>query len=179
MSCYTSIPSDAVANVQAYSRINGRQRDDGHIARTPEELVTLVLSHAPADSVRVHVDTEFANRWREEREIEWLRTAPDRVFLYVAKVDTTEETYQDALAKGWTPETTKRENWASHRWEIRTWLGTRVSDGRALIGSRRSIGFGYHSYRRAVDCRIFGVRYVGWYMESSGDYCRLRKSKVQ
>lgn len=32
---------------------------------------------------------------------------------------------------------------------------------------------------QAVTCRIFGVLYHGWYMESSGDYCRLKKAKKQ
>ena len=61
---------------------------------------------------------------------------------------------------------------------IHTFLGTPVAT-HIVIGRKRHMGFGFKSYRRAVDCRIFGTRYVGWFMESSGDYCKLRKAKVQ
>lgn len=126
------------------------------------------------------VSTDVRNRITEARQIEWLKTAPDRVFLYVSQVDTTEQTYQSALAKGWTSETTDRKNWQSHRWEIKTWMGTSVAT-HVYIGRKVNVGgiAGRHAFKRSVDCRIFGVRYVGWYYESAGDYCRLRKAKRQ
>lgn len=120
------------------------------------------------------------NRETELKEIEWLKSAPEKVFLYVKDTDTTEESYQKALAHGWTSETTKREAWATHKWEIATWLGTVVSS-KAYVGRRVQIGgiAGPHAFKRSVDCIIFGVRYTGWYWESAGDYCRLRKAKRQ
>lgn len=113
-------------------------------------------------------DSDRHNREIEAREIEWLKAAPDHVVLYMK---TPPDPQNDPRA-----------------WYVTTWLGTIVSsylDGqgfaRALVGPSRSFPcFGpFPSKRRSVDCRIFGVRYVGWYYESSGDYCRLRKSKRQ
>ena len=95
------------------------------------------------------------NREQERIEIEWLRTHPDRVFLYVKPADP------------------QRENHS-----IQTWLGTDVAT-EVKLGQKARNGFGFHSYRRSVTCLIFGVRYVGWFMQSSGDYCRLRKAKRQ
>lgn len=90
----------------------------------------------------------------EAREIASFKTGPERLFLYVKR---------DGLD-----------------YTICTWLGTVVSDrASCAVGQRVQVGFGYHTYRRSVDCVIFGTRYVGWYMESSGDYCRLRKAKRQ
>lgn len=106
-------------------------------------------------------DVDARNREIEAREIVWLRTGPDRVFLYVK-------------------EPPDRDN-DPRAWYIQTWLGTVVSDARAEVGPSRSLPcFGpFPSKRRSIVCRIFGTRYVGWYFESSGDYCRLRKSKRQ
>lgn len=99
-------------------------------------------------------DTDAHNRETERKEIEWLKTSPDKVFLYVRD------------AKDGAP------------WAITTWLGTVVGD-RAEVGARRYIGFDRWTYRRAVSARIFGVLYHGWYMESSGNYCKLRRAKRQ
>lgn len=96
-------------------------------------------------------DTVAYNLAEEAREIEWLKTAPDHVFLYVTNGE-----YPD----------------------VHTWLGQSVST-EVRIGPRAYSGFDRWTYRRAVRCRIFGVLYHGWYMESSGDYCRLRKAKRQ
>jgi hypothetical protein len=138
-------------------------------------------SNGDTPIVSTQADTDAHNRKTEQAEIAWLKTGPDKVLLYVKQTDTTEETYQDALSKGWTPETTERKNWASHRWDIQTWMGTRVSEGRAYVGRSVNVGgiAGYHARKRSVDCRIFSVRYVGWYYETAGDYCRLRKAKRQ
>lgn len=92
-----------------------------------------------------------------DAEIEWLRTAPANVFLYV---------------------TTRTSD--LHLWHVTTWLGTDIAT-EVLIGGKCHTGgiAGRNSFKRSVDCRIFGVRYVGWFYESAGDYCRLRKAKRQ
>lgn len=108
----------------------------------------------PASDVAEH------NKELEAAEIAWLKTGPDAAVLYVKHSKTF-----DGDTKG-------------IPFSITTWLGTQVSES-AFFGPRRHIGFGYHTYRRAVTCRIFGVLYHGWYMESSGNYCRLRKAKNQ
>lgn len=94
-------------------------------------------------------DTDAHNRALEAKEIEWLKTHPDKLFLYVSK-------------KG-------------DSWTITTWLGTVVST-QAEFSPRAYVGFGRYTYRRSVRCMIFGQRYTGWYMESSGNYCRLKRS---
>lgn len=97
------------------------------------------------------------NKTLEAQEIAWLKSGPEKVMLYVRHPE------QEA-------------------WSITTWLGTVVSDG-AVFGQRQVTGFqGYYrggSYRRSVTCRIFDVKYHGWFYESSGDYCRLKRAKVQ
>lgn len=98
-------------------------------------------------------DADAYNREVERQEIDWLKTGPDRVFLYVR--------HGQSQTSG-----------------VTTWLGTDVAT-EVQIGRRVNVGFGRHTYRRSVVCRIFGVRYVGWYLESSGSYCRLRKAKRQ
>lgn len=100
-------------------------------------------------------DVNAHNRELERAEIEHMRTHPERLFLYV-----------DNLPGSPYPKS------------ITTWLGTRVDES-ADFGRRVNVGFGFHTYRRSVDCVIFGCRYVGWYFESSGQYCRLRKAKRQ
>ena len=111
---------------------------------------------------------EARNFLMELTEIEYLKTAPEKLFLYVRE-----------------PRKDKNErpgnaHWgnAEYRYSITTWPGTVVSES-CSVGARQNVGFGFHTYRRAVDCRIFGTRYVGWYFESSGNYCRLRKAKRQ
>lgn len=101
------------------------------------------------------------NQQSEQTEIEWLRTAPDAIFLYMRQPP---DPQNDPRA-----------------WYVTTWPGTIVSDARATVGPARQFPcFGpFPSMRRSVVCRIFGVRYVGWYFESSGDYCRLKKAKRQ
>lgn len=109
-------------------------------------------------------DVDARNRDTEAQEIAWLGTHPDRVFLYVtfdAERYNAQERYYGLKPSG--------------RYILTTWLGT-VVDEFPRIGPRRSIGFG-GAYRRAITCRIYGQRYHGWYFESSGDYCRLRKGK--
>lgn len=107
------------------------------------------------DSVQDH------NRETEAKEMEWLKTGPDKVFLYVRDTDD---------PKSWT---------ASGRYPaITTWLGTVVSDYCILGDKSRFRAFGpFPSVRQSVNCRIFGIKYHGWYFTSSGDYCRLKRSK--
>lgn len=113
-------------------------------------------------------DVDAHNRELEQAEIAWLKTGPERVMLYV-KMPTPSE-YE--RANKITPLSGA---------VITTWLGTVVSDKPSCVGSYSYFpGFyGTRSKRRPVDCRIFGVRYTGWYFESSGSYCRLRKAKKQ
>lgn len=94
------------------------------------------------------------NKETERKEIEWLKTHPDKVFLYYQRE---KENQPDDL--------------------LITWLGTQVGEV-ISTGQRHYVGFG-GAYRRSIEALIYGVRYVGWYFESSGDYCRLRKAKRQ
>jgi hypothetical protein len=105
-------------------------------------------------------NVDARNRETEAKEIKWLKTAPEKVVLYV-KHGKVAPTAGDVCV-------------------VQTWLGTAIDD-RAWMGPRAYAGFGFrgHTYRRAVTCQIFGVLYHGWYMESSGDYCRLKKAKRQ
>lgn len=105
-------------------------------------------------------DVDGYNKALEEKELEWLKTAPDKVFLYVKHPDTNDPMYGD------------------RRYKVTTWLGTVVCQ-HAFVGPRRYIGFGHNTYRRAMTAIIYGVKYHGWYFESSGCYCRLKKAKRQ
>ena len=105
------------------------------------------------------------NREQEARELAMLQDHPDKVMLYCKLAPQRQD-----MAR-FTP-----TNSMTLSGSILTWSGT-VLDQRAWFGPRRYIGFGHRTYRRAVTCTLFGVRYHGWYMESSGDYCRLTKSK--
>ena len=93
------------------------------------------------------------NKQVEQDELGWLRTAPERVFLYVRTLE-------------------------YGRANIITWLGTVV--GNAELGPEREFPcFGGFSIRRSVNVCLFGSWYYGWYYQSSGDYCRLKKAKHQ
>lgn len=101
---------------------------------------------------------EARNSLIESQEIEHLKTGPEKCVLYVHKVRDIRENYT--------------------YFDIGLWNGTRIAT-HVSVGPRRNVGFGFHTYRRAVTCRIFDVLYHGWYMESSGDLVRLRKAKKQ
>ena len=105
------------------------------------------------------------NREQEARELAALQAHPDKAFLYVKL-----EYGRQDICKF---RDTNRQTLPGR---IRTWLGTEL-DARAWFGPRRYIGFGHRTYRRAVTCTLFGVAYYGWFYESSGDYCRLTRSK--
>jgi hypothetical protein len=102
------------------------------------------------------------NQKTEAAEIAWLKTGPDRLFLYVQGVDA----HTHVHGRAWT-------GYAA----ITTWPGTVLDDCAEFGPLRRFSRFGRGAERRSVRCTIFGRRYVGWYFESSGDYCRLRKAK--
>ena len=116
-------------------------------------------------------DVKAHNLEVEKQEIEWLKTGPDKVFLYVRM-----SAKDEVVGRPHLPIYVEQRGQDSP--QITTWLGTPVAT-HLYIGPRRQMGFGRHTYRRGVTCRIFGVLYHGWYMESSGDYCRLRKAKRQ
>lgn len=104
-------------------------------------------------------DTDAYNRALEEQEIAHIKTGPDRLMLYV-RMD------------------------VEYSYSIITWMGTVLSQGSNVsVGPRVQAGFqSYYkggTYRRAVSCRLFGILYHGWYMESSGDYVRLKRAKRQ
>lgn len=123
-------------------------------------------AYAPSGRVELSSGTpDERNRATEKLELAWLQTAPERVFLYVF----------DAVGKA----ATDTSIWYG-RWRIGTWLGT-LLDEHAYFGRSVPVGgiAGRYARKRSVECRIFGVRYVGWYYETAGDYCRLRKAKVQ
>jgi hypothetical protein len=113
-------------------------------------------------------DVAAHNAELERRELEWLKTGPDKVFLYVRHAGWSGPEGTDSLG-------IPRKSW-SHTCKIVTWMGT-VLDDHAWIGSQVRDNFG--GKRAAITARIFGTLYHGWYFESSGDYCRLKRAKRQ
>lgn len=112
-------------------------------------------------------EVDAYNRSVEQQELAWLQTRPAHAFLYVR------------LPGHVLPFEHCGPSIATEldRPAITTFLGTVVAS-HVHIGPRRHIGFDKWTYRRHVTCRLFGAVYHGWYMESSGDYCRLRRAKV-
>lgn len=128
---------------------------------------------ADADGVRLEAQhADEYNKAIEVQELAWIKTGPDRLMLYVKHPSPTKTVFD-------------REG----NWTVTTWLGTHV--GIAHVTQRYRMGFGFHSYRRAITARIEvlmdgeagergltkWVDYHGWYYESSGDYCRLKRAK--
>lgn len=101
-------------------------------------------------------DVETHNQRLEREQLAELQTHPERAFLYV----------KHGELSGFSSPCT-----------VTTWPGTQVGQG--TLGPRAYVGFDRWTYRRAISVRIFGTLYHGWYMESSGDYCRLKKAKRQ
>lgn len=141
--------------------------------------------------------TDEKNKQTERDEIKWLHTHPDKVFLYVHMPKTEPGQMRSwaagdgikaccRLALGLNASacpvchSTREQMQArdDRRVDIITWLGAPIAT-HVYVGPRRNVGFGYHSYRRPVSCRIGGTLYHGWYYESSGCYCRLKKAKRQ
>jgi len=115
-------------------------------------------------------DVETHNQKLEREQLEALKAHPEHVFLYV-KVTT--EGYDND------PSVRAAFRKSLIHCAVTTWMGT-VLDPHAWLGERKEIyGFGFGGYKRALSCQIFGVLYHGWYYESSGDYCRLKRAKRQ
>ena len=126
---------------------------------------------------------EAFNKQKEHQEIEWLRTGPDKVFLYVTlPKDLTHRPTCGSDSAHAQPQFATASGDVKAGLKIGTFLGTPVATN-IVIGPKVIAGFQGHfrggTYRRAVSCKIFGVQYHGWYMESSGDYCILKRAKVQ
>lgn len=117
-------------------------------------------------------DVNAHNREQERQEIVWLETHPENCTLYV---HIGQKRDPNRLGSRLTDGGLSQMN--GDDVQIQTWLGTRVAQWE-YIGPRVRVGFG-GAYRRAVTCKLFGVKYHGWFYESSGDYCRLKKSKRQ
>lgn len=131
-------------------------------------------AYSPDGLTDVKTNEAIEHNKRVDAEmIEWLKTGPDRVLLYVY---IGEKRDPNRLGSRLTNGGMSRAN--GDDIQVRTWLGTRVST-HEYIGPRVNVGFDRWTYRRSVSCRLFGVLYHGWYMESSGDYCRLKKAKRQ
>jgi hypothetical protein len=125
------------------------------------------------------LDVTEHNRETERAEIAWLQTAPDAVLLYIGQ-GILQTCCRTADTLNWLTCPichTAREDMA-RGWRVQTWLGT-VIGTHVTMGPRRTMFRAVHTYRRPMTCRLYGVQYHGWYYESSGDYCRLRKSKRQ
>lgn len=147
--------------------------------------------YTPEGKADVPGTVEDRNRETERQEIEWLKTAPARVFLYVGHDQVLRSCCRAAgkLNAVRCPVCESVITDSPRGYVITTWLGT-VLGTHVAIGQRRIMGFHAmpgrtnnpwfgKSYRRAVSCRLFGVLYHGWYFESSGSYCRLKKATVQ
>lgn len=128
---------------------------------------------ADIDGVKLEAkDADEYNRAVEAQELQRIKSGPDRLFLYVAH-----------------PKSDKTIFDREGNWRVTTWLGTHV--GIAHVTQRYRMGFGWGSYRRAITARIEvlmdgeagergltkWVDYHGWYYESSGNYCRLKRGK--
>src|SRR5271163_2806357 len=85
-------------------------------------------------------DTQAHNKEVEANELAWLQTHPDNLFLYVKHP--TKQFNGPGMCGP-----IESDYW----WKITTWLGTVVCQC-AHVGQRHNIGFGYHSYRRALSC---------------------------
>lgn len=112
-------------------------------------------AYTPSGVVEALQDVSAYNAGLEAKELENIKTGPDKLFLYVG---------HKPLAG--------RETYC-----VQTWLGTWL--GWCWLGPQSRMGFGFHSYRQPITVRIFGTLYHGWYFTSSGEYCRLRKAKIQ
>lgn len=131
-------------------------------AYSPDGLITDV-NGVPLEAK----DAEAYNKALEEQELAWLKTHPEKLTLYMKHPT---KTFNGPGMCG----PIDPDYW----WKVTTWMGTVVCEC-AHVGPHRRVGFGRYSYRRAVTAVICGCVYHGWYMESSGDYVRLKKAKRQ
>lgn len=123
------------------------------------------MAYTPDDAVPDLKHVAEYNKALEEKELAWLQTHPEKITLYVRH-------------SGW--QGVKGSRRWSHSGQLTTWLGTVICE-RCWVGPQKRAGFqgNFGSTRAAIDAVIFGVRYVGWYFDSTGNYCRLRKAKRQ
>lgn len=116
------------------------------------------------------------NRAVEQVEIERIKTGPDKLFLYVGKKPMPQQSHE--VHNGLDPKFyVGKDHYCVQTW-LGTWLGWAWLGPRAVVGFQDSRRYG-STYRRAITVRVFGALYHGWYMESSGDYCRLKRAKLQ
>lgn len=116
-------------------------------------------------------DMNKHNKEVEAKELEWLRTAPDKVTLYVKASGSTRIPFSSSGRRG-------ERNQSFGPYAVHTRLGT-VLDANALVGHEVWSNLDFWTHKRSVSCHIFGTLYHGWFMESSGDYCRLKRAKRQ
>lgn len=137
-------------------------------------------------------ENEARNREAERQEIARLQTGPAKVVPYVGHAQPPAYSMRTRLQPCCL--LTRKQNglkcpicqtsradiearYLTHA-DITTWLGTAVATHVEVGPARRFACWGpFPSVRRAVRCRINGTRYHGWYYESSGNYCRLTRSK--
>jgi hypothetical protein len=149
-----------------------------------------------AELVNSQESCDVRNREVERQEIQQLQTAPDHIFLYVRLTPQLRPFESRSWARGQNVPTCcrlaiKRSalkcpicgtsceiRLSQGDVQIITWMGTPVATHVTVGQARKFYGYA-RSTRRPISCRIFGVQYHGWYMESSGDYCRLKKAKRQ
>ena len=119
-------------------------------------------------------EVDRRNAESDDAFVEWLKSGPLKVTLYVThpQKDTSERCGNSHHGD------------EEYLYKLTTWMGTVVAKGWCCyVGDKAMVGFQGHyrggTYRRPVSARIFGVLYHGWYMESSGQYCRLKKAKRQ
>ena len=158
-------------------------------------------AYAPDGRTPVPVTAESiqaANEVLERAEMAYLRTGPDRAFLYVRMPQDVRPTERCDWANGRGMSSCCKvavklggkacpicrkpvsQDAYNRTCDITTWLGTPVGTHVAIGRQYQTPTYdGWPSKRRSVSCRIFGVKYYGTYYESSGDYCRLRKCTRQ
>ena len=80
-------------------------------------------------------DVEEYNKACEKSEIEWLKTGPEKVTLYVKTVDDTQASMDAFVRGGWNRENLDPKNFKSHHYALATWLGTEI-DPRIRMGPK-------------------------------------------
>jgi len=139
---------------------------------------------SPEGAVSLTTSAHDHNLEVERQEIAHLQTAPDRVFLYVTESTIVKSCCRLAVKHGTgeagCPICRTRLADMQKGPAITTWLGTHIATHVELGPVYKIPAFGgWPSSRQSVRCRINGVQYHGTYYKSSGNYCRLQKSKRQ
>jgi hypothetical protein len=124
---------------------------------TPEGIMV------PGKTIEAH------NKALEAREIAYIKTGPAKLHLYVQ--EPTKYYTGPGMCKPIDPD---------YNWKVTTWPGTIIGPCAHMGPAYKTPGFGgWPSKRRALSVVIFGILYHGTYYESSGNYCRLTRAKVQ